>query len=114
MAGRTFRDAGLLNHPPLVNLPDTTKAFCRHATIATTAAAAVAAVSTLRIHRKPLMPVVQVVVAVVLENFILQWTARRNRAKEKMRFLGKTPAAIDKGYGWGCGGGVLSFCCAWP
>ena len=32
---------------------------------------------------------VQVVVAVVLENFILQWTARRQRRKEKMNFLGK-------------------------
>eukprot|EP00904_Undaria_pinnatifida_P002813 jgi/Undpi1/12532/HiC_scaffold_6.g02201.m1 len=31
--------------------------------------------------------ILNVVVAVVLENFILQWTARRNRAKEKMRFL---------------------------
>lgn len=32
----------------------------------------------------------QVVIAVVLENFVLQWTARRERRAAKMHFLGKT------------------------
>lgn len=36
----------------------------------------------------------QVVIAVVLENFIIQWTARRTRHTEKMNFLGENPLAL--------------------
>lgn len=36
----------------------------------------------------------QLVIAVVLENFIIQWTARRTRHAEKMNFLGENPFAL--------------------